>query len=71
MNYPTLQEVEIADRIQICKWWRFLPSPGSRAIGKDNFSEILHQEAEVMDRIGERLKDLGGFSPEISKKIGW
>lgn len=35
MKYPTLEAVEAADRRQICYWWRFLPCPGSWAIGKN------------------------------------
>jgi hypothetical protein len=71
MNYPTLEEVEKADREQICRWWRFLPSPGAGAVGRDDFTEVLNQHAIVLNRIGERLGELGGFSPEISKKLGW
>lgn len=29
MNYPTMQEVEAADKVQLAKWHRFLPSPGT------------------------------------------
>lgn len=71
MNYPTLEQVESADREQICRWWRFLPSPGTRAIGEHNFEEILTIEAAVMDKIAERFKQVGGFNPELSKHIGW
>jgi len=28
MNYPTLQQVENADRVQLGKWYRYLRSPG-------------------------------------------
>ena len=71
MNYPTLEDVEIADRYQLCLWWRFLSSPGTKAIGKDDFDDVLNYEAKIMDRIAERFKDIGGFTPEISKSIGW
>lgn len=56
---PTMEEVEKADREQICKWWRFLPSPETDA------------EVKIMNRISERFDELGGFTPEISKRIGW
>ena len=56
---PTMEEVEKADREQLCKWWRFLRSP------------VTDSEFEIMNRIAERLDDLGGFTPEISKRIGW
>ncbi len=71
MNYPTIEEVNAATHYQICKWWRFLGGPGLNSIGKPNFQEVLEREAAVMNRIGERLKEFGGFTPEISKSLGW
>lgn len=59
MKYPTKQEVLEADRVQICKWWRFLRSPET------------DQEVEVNNVLTDRFKELGGFTPEISKQIGW
>jgi DNA-binding ferritin-like protein len=41
------------------------------AIGRDNFEAVKEQEVAVMDRIAERFKEVGGFTPEISKHIGW
>jgi hypothetical protein len=55
-----MEEVEKADREQLCRWYRFLPSPGWWPIRID-----------VLKRIIERHKEMGGFTPEISKKIGW
>lgn len=69
--YPTLEQVEQASHIQLARWHRFLPSPGSRAIGQDNFQEVFAQQAAILDRIEERFKELGGMTPEISKGIGW
>lgn len=69
--YPTIEEVNQADHYQICAWYRFLPGPGNRAIGKSNFQEVLDSEAKIMDRIAERLKEYGGFTSEISKSLGW
>jgi hypothetical protein len=71
MQYPTLEQVERADRLQLCRWWRHLNSPGAWAIGRDNFEAVKEQEVAVMDRIAERFKEVGGFTPEISKHIGW
>jgi len=71
MGYPTLEQVNSASHYQICSWYRFLPSPGSRAIGRPDFEEVLNREAPIMDRIAERLKEFGGFTPEISKSLGW
>lgn len=59
MQYPTLEEVEKADREQICRWYRFLPTPKT-----DRQGELLHT-------ILTRFKELGGFTPEISKRLGW
>lgn len=58
MVYPTLEEVELADRIQLCRWNRFLPSPTSKQL-------------VVLNRILSRVRDIGGMTPEISKLIGW
>ena len=55
---PTIEEVEKADREQICRWWRFLGSP------------TTDEEVKVMNRIAERFDEVGGFTPEISKHIG-
>ena len=71
MNYPTLEEVETATRPEILRWYRFLRSPGLDAIDKPNFSEVIMKEARIMDRICARFKEVGGFTPELSKQIGW
>ena len=71
MNYPTIEEVEMADREQLCRWHRFLKSPGFEAIGEDNFEEVMNSQAVILDHIENRLLKFGGFTPEISKKIGW
>lgn len=71
MNYPTEQEVKDASRAQLCSWWRFLPSPGTHAIGKPEFNEVMLAEGKIMDLIAERFKEVGGFTPAISKAIGW
>jgi len=71
MTYPTINEVNSADHEQICHWFRFLSSPGNKAIGQSNFREILEKEATIMDRIVERFDEFNGMTPEISKSIGW
>ena len=73
MAYPTLEEVNNASHYQICSWWRFLGSPAAHAVDKpqDEFQKILDAEVIIMTRIGERLKEFGGFTPEISKSLGW
>lgn len=71
IEYPTAQQVEDADRRTLCYWWRFLPSPGENAIGNEEFAKIMAAEKVLIDRIAERLQLAGGFTPEISKSIGW
>lgn len=73
MKYPTLNEVESADRAQICRWLRFLLSPGMSTMGSPQalFEVTTRAEARVMERIMVRSKDLGGMTPAISKEIVW
>jgi hypothetical protein len=72
MDYPTMEQVEGADLEQICRWYRFLDTPGKKYMGSSaaNFEEI-ENEVKVINRISERYRQLGGFTPAISKKIGW
>ena len=71
MIYPTLQEVEEANREQLAEWWRFLPSPGWSHINSSDFDKFLGEETEVMDLICERFTGMGGFNAKISKEVGW
>ena len=71
MNYPSIEEVESASHEQICRWYRHLPSPGFRRVGYDDFEAAMNREAPIMTRIAERLTEGGGFTPEISKRLGW
>ena len=71
MVYPTLEEVESADRVQLAKWFRFLPSAGHSAIGNSNFAKVFRAEQVIMQRIIERFDDEGGMDSMISKQIGW
>lgn len=58
-SYPNMAQVELADRFLICKWYRHLPSPSNP------------DQEKVMNRICEKYKELGGFTPDISKQVGW
>lgn len=71
MKYPTMNEVETANITDLCRWHRFLKSPGYSAAGLDGFESVLIREKKIIDRVNVRMKDLGGMTPEISKKIGW
>lgn len=59
MQYPTLDQVNQASHLQICKWMRFLEVTGNP------------DEQKVVLRLCERLDEFGGFTPEISRQIGW
>jgi len=71
MIYPTMKEVDEAGREQLCRWHRFLPGPGLGSILKPNFQDILEAQVLILNYIETRLMKAGGFTPEISKKIGW
>ena len=74
MEYPTLDEVNAADQEQLCRWYRFLPSPGAHLRHKmpeKEFNQALDDQLVIINRICDRVKEGGGFTPELSKKIGW
>lgn len=73
MDYPTLQQVEAADREQLGKWYRFLQSPGWAYLNSPEFEfhKKLEEEVEIMDLICLRFKEMGMFTPELSKELGW
>ena len=57
-GFPTLQEVEKADKEQLARWYRFVASGETAA------------DQKIMKRIAERFEKLGGMTTELSKKIG-
>lgn len=59
MKFPTINEVSVAPREQICEWHRFLPLPSN------------DEELAILGAIEDIYVSYGGFTPEISKKIGW
>lgn len=59
MKYPTKEEIEKANHLQICRWYRFLP-----------ISETT-EENELTNYIINKFYEGGGMTPEISKEIGW
>ena len=61
MRVPkTIEEVEQMTRLELCRLWRFA-----------HVSEFWQRDNPVANAAKERLDTLGGFSPEISKQIGW
>lgn len=71
MKYPSRENVLLADRVQIARWWRFLPSPGVNYLGQEDFLEMAQYEAETMNIINARFEEFGGMNHELSKVIGW
>jgi hypothetical protein len=57
-GFPTIEEVERADKDQLARWNRFLPSGETAA------------DQKIMKRIAERFEKMGGMTAELSKKIG-
>ncbi len=57
-GFPTIEEVERANKEQLARWYRFLPSGETAA------------DQKIMKRIAERFKKLGGMTAELSKRIG-
>jgi len=54
--YPTLEQIKNADHKQICRWYRFLPSP-------KNATEI-----NAMNAICEKFKSGGEWHPKFQNK---
>jgi hypothetical protein len=74
LPYPsTMGEIENADRHQLARWYRFLPSPGLGAIGKnmEEYKMIADEEKDKLAHIIERFEFLGGWDSRLSKEIGW
>jgi hypothetical protein len=73
LPYPTLADVERADRRQLGQWYRFCASPGLAAIGKNlkEYTIIANAEKAILTRVAERFTELGGWDSILSKEIGW
>jgi hypothetical protein len=53
------EQIDKMIQIEMCKLWRFAPSG----------HPLLSDDAGIYFK--ERLHKLGGFTPEISKELGW
>jgi hypothetical protein len=56
-DFPTMQQVERARKEDLARWYRFL-------LGTTD------DQRKVLRRVSQRLEQLGGMTPELSKKIG-
>jgi hypothetical protein len=57
--FPTMEQVEKADREQIARWHCFLSAPNTAS------------EQNIADRIADRFLNTGGLTPGLSQKIGF
>jgi len=58
-DFPTMDQVEKADRKRLAKWYRFLPSGDTP------------EQRKIQQRLAERFQKMGGMTAELSKKIGF
>jgi len=72
--YPTPEQVEAADAVQLLRWHRFLPVAGMSLLNTkcspDVYKVLVKQQSDIINRIQERLEAFGGITPEISKLVG-
>lgn len=57
-DFPSMAEVNKASHEQLAYWYRFLPH-GSTV-----------EENEIMEKLVERFKKMGGMTAALSEKIG-
>jgi hypothetical protein len=58
-HFPTMEQIEKADRERLAKWYRFLL-----------FGDTSEQR-KILHRLADRFQKMGGMTPELSKKIGF
>jgi hypothetical protein len=72
MDYPTIQEVEVADRETIYRWFLLLPIPRIIKVGKGKDAKYAYSPGNVqklLDRIYVKWQEFGGHDRNISDKI--
>lgn len=60
-NQSEINKINNMSREEMYYLWRFAPTGHPYFQNKNELSEVFEK----------RFKELGGFSPEISKNIGW
>jgi hypothetical protein len=58
-HFPTIEQIEKADREQLACWYRFLQSGDTP------------DQRKIQRRLAERFQKMDGMTPELSKKIGF
>ena len=58
-DFPNMEQVEKADREQLARWYRSLPSGDTP------------EQRKIQNRLAERFQKMGGMTPELSRKIGF
>lgn len=56
-DFPTLEQVNKASKEDLARWYRFL-------LGTTD------EQRKTLLRVKQRLHELGGMTPELSRKIG-
>jgi len=56
-------EIDALSQYQLCSIWRFAKLGHKYLLGTT--------EGTVGDYFAKRLNEMGGFTPEISKSLGW
>jgi hypothetical protein len=56
-DFPAMEQVEKADKEQLARWYRFL-------------LRTTDEQRKTLRRVAQRFKEMGGMTPESSKKIG-
>jgi len=59
------EEIDNLSHEEMCKLWRFIPA------GQNLCPSNKENNMEVEEYFIKKFHSLGGFTPEISKKIGW
>lgn len=57
MEYPDMKDVDRADHLQICKWWRGLPTPKDSA------------QRAVLNFVVTKFSQGGGLTSEIIDQL--
>jgi len=56
-DFPTMEQVEKANKIKLARWYRFAIATTS-------------EQLKILRRVARRFRQMGGMTPQLSKKIG-